>query len=83
METASLLELPSADWLTEVVLRERDKGVFDNLPWTEKNQNHKYDLELRKRDAFFWAPPVRLTLALFHFFRFRFLFFCPLLSPFF
>ena len=58
METASLLEIPDAQWYTEVVLRERDKGVLDNLPWTEKNEKHKYDLELRQRDSFFWAPPV-------------------------
>lgn len=58
METASLLELPDPQWYTEVVLRERDKGVLDNMPWTEKNANHKYDMELRKRDSFFWAPPV-------------------------
>lgn len=63
METASLLEIPNADWYTEVVLRERDKGVFDNLPWTEKSEKHKYDLELRKRDSFFWAPPGGESIA--------------------
>lgn len=63
METASLLDFPDAQWYTEVVLRERDKGVLDNLPWTEKNQHHKYDLELRKRDSFFWAPPGGESIA--------------------
>lgn len=65
METASLLDLQNPNWYTEVVLRERDKGVLDNLPWTEKNEHHKYDLELRKRDSFFWAPPVLPSLLSF------------------
>lgn len=63
METASLLELPDPQWYTEVVLRERDKGVLDNMPWTEKNQKHKYDMELRSRDSFFWAPPGGESIA--------------------
>lgn len=38
METASLLELPNAQWYTEIVLRERDKGHLDNVSWMEKNE---------------------------------------------
>ncbi len=58
METAALLDIPGAKWYTEIVLRERDKGALDNLPWTEKSLNYKHEVELRKRDSFFWAPPV-------------------------
>eukprot|EP01133_Synstelium_polycarpum_P014927 gene14927-17651_t len=38
METASLLGLDEAKWLTEIQLRERDKGKMDNISWTEKNE---------------------------------------------
>jgi len=63
METATLLDLPSAEWYTEIVLRERDKGVLDNVSWTEKNLKYVHELELRKRDAFFWAPPGGESIA--------------------
>ncbi|KYQ92772.1 phosphoglycerate mutase domain-containing protein [Tieghemostelium lacteum] len=63
METASLLGLPEAKWLTEIQLRERDKGKMDNISWTEKNEKFAHDLELRKRDSFFWAPPSGESIA--------------------
>eukprot|EP01132_Coremiostelium_polycephalum_P004533 gene4533-5649_t len=63
METASLLELPNSKWLTEIQLRERDKGKMDNISWTEKNANFGHEMELRKRDSFFWAPPGGESIA--------------------
>jgi hypothetical protein len=70
METATLLDLPAAEWYTEIVLRERDKGVLDNVSWTEKNEKYSHELELRKRDAFFWAPPGKLKLFICNLFQF-------------
>eukprot|EP01114_Cavostelium_apophysatum_P016733 TRINITY_DN4817_c0_g1_i1.p1 TRINITY_DN4817_c0_g1~~TRINITY_DN4817_c0_g1_i1.p1 ORF type:complete len:353 (+),score=45.77 TRINITY_DN4817_c0_g1_i1:44-1060(+) len=56
METASLLGLPNAKWYTEIVLRERDKGLLDNVSWVERNEKYGEEMERRKRDSFFWAP---------------------------
>ncbi|EGC40153.1 hypothetical protein DICPUDRAFT_146978 [Dictyostelium purpureum] len=63
METAALLGLKDANWLTEIQLRERDKGKMDNISWTEKNERFSHDLEMRKRDSFFWAPPNGESIA--------------------
>ncbi|KAF2072125.1 hypothetical protein CYY_006570 [Polysphondylium violaceum] len=63
METAALLDLPESKWLTEIQLRERDKGKMDNISWTEKNEKFGHELELRKRDSFFWAPPGGESIA--------------------
>ncbi|EGG17959.1 phosphoglycerate mutase domain-containing protein [Cavenderia fasciculata] len=63
METASLLGLQEAQWLTEIQLRERDKGKMDNISWTEKNEKFGIEMELRKRDSFFWAPPGGESIA--------------------
>jgi NAD+ kinase len=63
METAALLDLPQAKWYTEIVLRERDKGHMDNISWTEKNERFGHEMELRKRDSFFWAPPGGESIA--------------------
>jgi len=63
METAALLDLPHAHWFTEIVLRERDKGHMDNISWAEKNDRFKSEMELRKRDSFFWAPPGGESIA--------------------
>ncbi|EFA86670.1 phosphoglycerate mutase domain-containing protein [Heterostelium album PN500] len=63
METASLLGLEESKWLTEIQLRERDKGKMDNISWTEKNEKFGHEMELRKRDSFFWAPPGGESIA--------------------
>jgi NAD+ kinase len=63
METASLLDLPDAQWYTEIVLRERDKGHLDNVAWSEKNERFSHEMALRKRDSFFWAPPGGESIA--------------------
>jgi len=51
METAALLELPSAQWYTEITLRERDKGLLDNVSWIERNEKYGDEMRRRKRDA--------------------------------
>ena len=38
METASLLDLPDAQWRLEFHLRERDMALMDNLPADEKTR---------------------------------------------
>jgi len=63
METAALLELPDANWYTEIMLRERDKGQLDNVSWVERNEKFKDEMKRRKRDAFFWTPPSGESLA--------------------
>jgi broad specificity phosphatase PhoE len=63
METAALLDLPNAKWYTEIVLRERDKGQMDNTSAVDKKTIFKEEMERRKRDAFFWAPPGGESLA--------------------
>eukprot|EP01117_Protostelium_nocturnum_P002096 TRINITY_DN1273_c0_g1_i1.p1 TRINITY_DN1273_c0_g1~~TRINITY_DN1273_c0_g1_i1.p1 ORF type:complete len:354 (-),score=104.73 TRINITY_DN1273_c0_g1_i1:89-1150(-) len=63
METAALLGLPNANWLTEITLRERDKGQLDNVSWIERNDKFADEMKRRKRDAFFWAPPGGESLA--------------------
>jgi len=63
METAALLELPEAKWFTEIVLRERDKGRMDNTSAVDKKTVFADEMERRKRDAFFWAPPGGESLA--------------------
>ncbi len=50
METAGLLDLPGAQWYTEIVLRERDKGLLDNVSWIERNEKFSGEMERRKRD---------------------------------
>jgi len=57
METAGYLDLPHADWFTEIVLRERDKGHMDNISYVEKTSRFASEMERRKRDSFFWVPP--------------------------
>jgi NAD+ kinase len=63
METASLLQLPNAHWYTEIVLRERDKGLMDNTSAVDKQTKFAEEMTRRKRDAFFWAPPAGESLA--------------------
>jgi len=63
METSALLNLPDSVWLTEIMLRERDKGLMDNKSHEEKKRMFSEELERRKRDAFFWAPPGGESLA--------------------
>ncbi|GAM18015.1 hypothetical protein SAMD00019534_011900 [Acytostelium subglobosum LB1] len=63
METSSLLGLEEAHWLTEIQLRERDKGKMDNISWTEKNERFEPEMKLRKRDSFFWRPPEGESIA--------------------
>ncbi|KAH3743627.1 phosphoglycerate mutase family protein [Pelomyxa schiedti] len=63
METAALLDLPGAVWRTEVLLRERDKGVLDNTSIVEQRAKYAAELERRARDCFFWSPQSGESLA--------------------
>jgi len=51
METSSLLQLPNAQWYTEIVLRERDKGLMDNTSAVDKQTKFAEEMARRKRDA--------------------------------
>jgi NAD+ kinase len=63
METAAYLDLPDAKWYTEIFLRERDKGLLDNISWIERKEKYAEEMQRRKRDIFFWAPPGGESLA--------------------
>ena len=63
METASLLQLPSARWKPEVMLRERDWGEYDLASQHERRVAfHHYEAR-RRRESLFWAPPGGESLA--------------------
>merc|ERR1719410_73760 len=57
METAAQLDLPSARWYAEMLLRERDLGQMD-LMSEEERKKHMYDELVRQDlDPFYYAPP--------------------------
>lgn len=57
IETADLLQLPFAQWSTEVFLRERDWGEMDVISQAEKETHYRQAMEDRRRDGMFWRPP--------------------------
>eukprot|EP01103_Thecamoeba_quadrilineata_P010007 TRINITY_DN2057_c0_g4_i2.p1 TRINITY_DN2057_c0_g4~~TRINITY_DN2057_c0_g4_i2.p1 ORF type:complete len:213 (-),score=22.11 TRINITY_DN2057_c0_g4_i2:45-683(-) len=63
METAALLDLPQAKWVTDFYLRERDKGVLDGISSTERQKNHSDELKRRELDTFYWAPSGGESIA--------------------
>jgi len=63
METAALLDLPSAQWLTEFYLRERDKGVLTSISKAEREKLFANELKRRELDSFYWAPAGGESIA--------------------
>lgn len=63
METAALLELPSARWRPEVMLRERDWGEYDLASQEERRNAFEQYEARRRRESLFWAPPGGESLA--------------------
>lgn len=63
METAALLNLPNAHWLKNGFLRERNFGSLSGLSYREREEKFSRELELRKRDHFYWKPPNGESLA--------------------
>lgn len=56
-ETAGLLNLSNAEWLTDPYLTERDWGDIDIVPENERQQRFGSALEMREIEPFFWRPP--------------------------
>lgn len=56
-ETAALLNLGGAEWLTDPYLTERDWGDIDIAPENERHERFGKALEMREIEPFFWRPP--------------------------
>jgi NAD+ kinase len=63
METAALLNLPSAEWYQDFYLRERDLGLFDIMPEAEKQAKYPDVFRQYRLDPFYWAPPQGESMA--------------------
>lgn len=61
-ETAGHLDI-SSGWFTSFLLRERDWGDMDVLPFRERKE--RFDEHMRKReiDSFYWKPPNGESMA--------------------
>lgn len=57
METAGHLDLPSAGWLIEDRITERNWGSFDHLTEEERQEKFGNLLDMRQVEPFFWSPP--------------------------
>ena len=55
-ESAVILHLPNAKWNVKVSLRERDKGLMDNLPIAEKQRLFARELRQYQASPFFAYP---------------------------
>ncbi|OGZ19374.1 MAG: hypothetical protein A2494_01285 [Candidatus Lloydbacteria bacterium RIFOXYC12_FULL_46_25] len=56
METAGLLDLPFAEWLSDFYITERDWGVLETFSDTDRNGKFADELERRDVEPFFWRP---------------------------
>lgn len=56
-ETAALLNLRGAEWLTDPYLTERDWGEIDIAPEHERQERFGKALQMREIEPFFWCPP--------------------------
>ena len=63
METAALLDLPTAKWYVDFYLRERDYGALDIMPDSERRHRFAPDLARQEIDSFYWCPPRGESLA--------------------
>lgn len=57
METAARLKMSGAVWYRDYYLRERDWGQLDVMSEEERNARFGDEIQRKKRDGFFWAPP--------------------------
>ncbi len=55
-ETAALLSLPNAMWREEFHLRERDRGLIDNIPRSEEREKFSREHKLYTLDPFLSVP---------------------------
>jgi NAD+ kinase len=57
MQTASLLGLDDANWKIEARIAERNWGSLDRMSEEERQIKFKEELEMRRVEPYFWAPP--------------------------
>jgi len=62
-ETAALLGFDNSEWHSEFYLREQDMGVFGSLSNTERKEQFYTELERKKLDSFYFAPPGGESIA--------------------
>jgi broad specificity phosphatase PhoE len=55
-ETAALLGLPDAEWLSETRVRERDMGQLDSISEEEKRRLFAIEIEHKSRESYYWRP---------------------------
>mmetsp|Transcript_27294 Transcript_27294/g.30394 ORF Transcript_27294/g.30394 Transcript_27294/m.30394 type:complete len:350 (-) Transcript_27294:112-1161(-) len=55
-ETAAILDMDNALWITDFLLRERDKGVMEGNS-AEKRILYAAERKRRELDAFYWSAP--------------------------
>lgn len=63
METAGLLGLQGARWRREFYLRERDRGLLDVIPYSERILRFAVESEHMERNSLFFAPPGGESIA--------------------
>uniref|UniRef100_A0A0G4I7I0 phosphoglycerate mutase (2,3-diphosphoglycerate-dependent) n=1 Tax=Chromera velia CCMP2878 TaxID=1169474 RepID=A0A0G4I7I0_9ALVE len=63
IETAAMLDLPQARWMTEMYLRERDRGLLAGMTKEEREAAHPHAMNRAKRDALYWQPPGGESIA--------------------
>jgi len=63
IETAYHLGLLGLPWYVEFYLRERDQGMMDVVPESERKTRFAGELKRRSIDSFFWRPPRGESLA--------------------
>lgn len=55
-ETAALLGLEEAEWLSENRVRERDMGQLDSISEDEKRRLFAAELAHKERESYYWRP---------------------------
>ncbi|HVT74952.1 MAG TPA: histidine phosphatase family protein [Candidatus Paceibacterota bacterium] len=63
METASLLDIPDAEWYVDFYLRERDWGEMEVMSIEEREKRYADTLRRRKASPFYWTPPNGQSMA--------------------
>ena len=62
-ETAGHLALEGARWYSDILLRERDYGLFDAMPYAERAEKYPDYVKHKDRDGLTWAPPGGESIA--------------------
>jgi broad specificity phosphatase PhoE len=63
METAALLKIPDAKWMTEFYLRERDWGIMDTMPHAERKEKYARSMKEKKEHPLLWKPINGTSIA--------------------